>query len=264
MPLIRQQTGWYCGGNLIPDKNGKPVLKTQCGEFAVGKQPDGWTVTRPPTMLPDGTQIVTTEREPTMSDIMGNLQNALCNDPGFLGRLAEFMPSPNRTISPQTVADLYGAKRSAWIPLLPDPASNVIASLGANATSTALTIDTSGIERVFRFIYVELDTGTSYSSIAMTVYVNGRERYEWSGRELDPATNNGCIAQACKVWIAAGSIENITVTFTNTTGVALGAGARVRVQGERSLPGEEGFAVGWRDYKPAQITSGSSSCGCGR
>lgn len=212
---------------------------------------------------------------PEVPALIAYLKSAILGDPTFLQRMS-LANNCDRTLSPQTIAALYGGPRSRYVPAVGTAPSAVIAALAASATSTALTVSDDNIPRAFKFTFVQLDAGTSYNDIVMNVLVGGELRYVFSGPQLNPTTNNGCIASACQFWICAGALEDITVTFTNVSSAALGGAASVRVQGEVTFPGESHFRDCWLDCRtdqlqacptsspvpPVPMISGGGSCAC--
>lgn len=168
----------------------------------------------------------------------------------------------SKVISPRSRAALYANNRNRYVPAIGTAPSGVIGGLAAGSESTALTISTDRIARAFQFTYVQFDAGTTYASLVMNVYVGGNLREQFSGVQLDPATNNGCIASACQVMICAGEVEDITVTFTNVSAAALAAGANVRVQGRMIMDGDPEFPACWGEECKEQNVPIPAGCAC--
>ena len=184
-----------------------------------------------------------------------------------LAQLRAVMAGNDMSLSPRSKAAIYANSRDRFIPAIGTAPSNVIASLPANSTSSLLTISSDRIAKGFKVTLVTLDAGTSYNSLVMNVYVGSdtTPRYQFSGAQLNPATNNGCVAQACQMRICAGIDEDIKVSFTNVSSVDLDATARVRVQGNILLAGDPEFAGCWGDEVTAHLIAGKSpgeGCGC--
>lgn len=148
------------------------------------------------------------------------------------------------TISPRSRASIYANNRTRYAPPTGSPLFS-LAALAVGDASATLIISDDAVARAFQLLYVQLDPTTPYSSIVMQVYVGENLREEFSGIQLDPATNNNCVSTACQVPICAGSVEQISIAIVNVGAAPLGDNAGVRVQGRLILQGDADFPRCW-------------------
>lgn len=175
--------------------------------------------------------------------------------------------SCDMTLSPRSRAAIYANDRDRFIPDVGTAPSAILNNLPAGGESARLTISSDAIARGFKMTFVQLDSTTSYNDVVMNVFVGGIRRYRFSGPQLDPTTNNGCISTACQERICAGSQELIEVSFTNVGAAALSATANVRVQGNILLDGDPEFAGCWGSAcklagLPTPKLTPGSDCSC--